>query len=346
MRASILLVAACLTTAACDAPDRTTAPLAPNASARRDIVTGPSQPPTYLGYTLTDISGGLASRATDINTHGWIVGTHTIAGAPHGFVRAPDGTIEDIAPLGGDVGNVVTAINNDNVIVGTSTASNGSTRAWRRVPGQAIEPLLNFYCNGSMHANAIDDAGEIVGACAGSPMVWLAVPQNTWSPAYTAGRTGDLYDIAAHTPVGTLDEPLSTSDAVLWGDPGLIALAMPNGTVHARITGINGSQVMVGAYTVGTTERGFRATLAQTIPLPHALYGISSQGRSVGWYTGFPAVAFTIAPNGFTETPLPPTNVDRVAVRVNRCGAIVGHYFPFGLAAGARAALWTKPQCD
>jgi len=320
-----LIFAACGAIVACDAPDRATAPRpsgAPTATASRDIVTGPSQPPTYTGYTLTDVSGGLASRA-------------------------PDGTIEDIAPLTGDVGNVVTGINDDDVIVGTSTASNGSTHAWRRVPGQAMEKLLNLFCHGSMHANAIDDAGEIVGACGGSPMVWLAAPQNTWSSAESVDRTGELYDIAAHTPVGTLDEGPNTSVGALWGDPGLIALAMPSGTVRARINGINASLVMVGAYTVGTTERGFRATLAQTVPLPHAVYGINGQGRMVGWYVGIPAVAYTIAPNGFGfETPLPPANRDRVAVRVNKCGSIVGHYFPFGLQGGARAALWTKPQCD
>src|SRR5205085_10205242 len=99
MRRSTHLVplAACVALAACDVADHTTAPRAPNGPASLDLV-GPPPPPVYIGYSLTDISAGLTSRATDINNQGWVVGTHTIAGSPHGFVRHPDGSIEDIPP--------------------------------------------------------------------------------------------------------------------------------------------------------------------------------------------------------------------------------------------------------
>jgi hypothetical protein len=141
---------------------------------------------------------------------------------------------------------------------------------------------------------------------------------------------------------------VSTTAALVWAGHSYSTLDMPYGTVHARVTGINGSRVMVGGYTVGTTERGFRAANGTTHALPHVVYGVSGAGRMVGWYVGLPSVAYTIAPNALVtvETPLPPSNVDRVAVRVNRCGSIVGHYFPSGLEGGARAALWTKPICD
>jgi hypothetical protein len=331
-------------TAACDGPDRVTAAPPPAARPSRDVTVGPAQPPVNNVYTLTDISGGLASRATDVNNDGWVVGAHTIAGAEHGFVRHPDGTVEDIPPLPGDVGTVVTGINDANQIVGTSTAPNGSTRAWHRDPGQPVGALFDGFCGGAIHANAIDDAGEIAGGCAGTPVVWFGIPQNTWRPT---GITGDFYDIGGHTPVGTMNEPVSTTAALAFGPSGATTLDMPYATVKARINGVNGARTMVGAYTVGTTERGFWATFDATHPLPHAVYGISGPGRMVGWYVSIPSVAYTIAPNGIAvETPLPPANRDRAALRVNRCGTIVGHYFPAGLQGGARAAMWTKPVCD
>ena len=340
---SVLLVA-CVLTAACDGPDRVTAAPPPAARPSRDLVVGPVRPPVNDVYSLTDISGGLPSRATDVNDAGWVVGAHSIAGAEHGFVRHPDGTVEDIPPLPGDVGNVVTGINEANQIVGTSTAPNGNTRAWYRSPGWPAAALFDGFCGGSIHANAIDDAGEIVGGCADSPVVWFGNPQNTWRPS---AITGDFYDIAAHTPVGTAHEPVSTTAALAFGPNGATTLDMPYATVKARINGINRSRTMVGAYSVGTAEHGFWATFDVTHPLPHAVYGVSDAGRMVGWYAAIPSVAFTIAPNGITvETPLPPVDRDRVAVRLNRCGTIVGHYFPSGLSGGARAAMWTKPTCD
>jgi probable HAF family extracellular repeat protein len=342
-RLPLCMLAACTLAAACDAPDHTTAPH-PLGAPTLDITTQPAQPPVLNVYSLTDISGGLPSRATDVNAHGWVVGTHTVGGAQHGFVRHADGTIEDVPPWTGDVSTVVTGINDANVIVGTSTAANGDTHAWRRVPGQAMEKLFDFYCGGRAHANAIDDEGEIAGACAGVPEVWLSVVANGFPNAEV---TGDLYDIASRTAVGTLDEPVSATAALVWATHNYSTLDMPYGTVHARVNGVNGSLVMVGGYTVGTTERGFWAASGTTHPLPHVVYGVSGPGRMVGWYAGIPSAAYTIAPNGFgVETPLPPNTVDRVAVRVNKCGTIVGHYFPFGLQGGARAAMWTKPVCD
>ena len=325
---------------ACGEPDRVTA-VVPQATPSLDVGTPP--PPTYVGYALTDISAGLASRATDINAHGWIVGTHTMHGSEHGFLRHPDGTVEDVPPLTGDVSNVVTGINDSEQIVGTSTAPNGTTHAWTRALGGSMARLYDAGCALASHANAIDDAGNIVGGCGGVPAQWGPRYGPPW---FVVGGTGDLFDIAVGTPVGTVDEPVSTTAALVGGPNGATTLAMPYGTVHARINGIDGSRVMVGGYTVGTTERGFWATLSATHQLPHVVYGISGQGRLVGWYTSIPAVAYTIAPNAFVETPLPPTNADRVAVRVNRCGSIVGHYFPSGLQGGPRAALWTKPSCD
>ena len=342
-RLPLCMLAACALAAACDAPDRTTAPR-PLGAPTLDITTQPAQPPVLNVYSLTDISAGLPSRATDVNAHGWVVGTHTVGGAQHGFVRHPDGTIEDVPPRPGDVSTVVNGINDANVIVGTSTAPNGYTTAWRRVPGQAMETLFNFYCGNGTRANAIDDQGEIAGTCAGMPAVWFAAVADGFPNAVV---TGDLYDIASHTAVGTINEPVSTTAALVWAKPDSSTLDMPYGTVHARVNGVNGSLVMVGGYTVGTTERGFWAANGTTHPLPHVVYGVSGPGRMVGWYVGIPAVAYTIAPNGFgLETPLPPTNRDRVAVRVNKCGTIVGHYFPSGLSAGAHAAMWTKPICD
>jgi probable HAF family extracellular repeat protein len=350
----LLTLAACALVTACDATDTTPALTGPRPGvASADVAVPP--PIVSTGYTLTDISAGLESSASDINDGGTVVGRHTVGGSAHGFVRHADGTIEDLPPLPGDVSNVATGINNANQIVGTSTASSGKTHAWRRLPGHAMERLTDGDCAGAAHANAIDDAGEIVGGCDFTQAEWHVDSPDLWH--VTAGG-GDLYDVAAHTMVGMLLGPVTDFSALMWDANGPAVLTMPPGTVQSKVNGINGSRLMVGDYAVGgypsptsgftiVARGGFYGTRGAIHTLPHAAYGISGKGRIVGWYVSIPAVAYTIAPNGFVvETALPPANRDRAAVRVNKCGTIVGHYFPAGLQAGARAAMWTKPVCD
>ena len=349
IRSRTIVLAVCMLTAACDSLDRSPALTGPRPAPGAPTATvGVPTPIGYAGYTLTDISAGLESRALDINSHGWVVGTHTVSGSEHGFVRHADGTIEDVPPLPGDVSNVVTGISNMNEIAGTSTAPNGDTHAWRRIAGLAMDRLSDSICNRSAHANAIDDDGEIAGGCAGVPFVWHVRPRSGW---WQGVEHGDLYDIAAFTPVGTIQVFEQNTGAVAFPTSGKTILDMPAGTTDARVNSINvspGSTLMAGGYTVGVggVERGFWATFGATHLLSHVVYGINAAGRMVGWYPSIPAVAYTIAPNGFGETPLPPTNVDRTAVRVNYCGTIVGAYFPSGRLGGARAAMWTKQSCD
>jgi probable HAF family extracellular repeat protein len=346
-------LAACLALAACDATDGTTAPNAPpNAAPNADV--GVVQPPTYLGYALTDISGGLPSAATDINAHGWIVGYHVTANGQHGFVRHADGTVEDLPPLPGGVSNVVTWIDDADEIVGTSTAADGTSHAWYRAPGGAVQRLREAtWCVGTSHANAIDDAGEIAGGCGGGMAVWSGASQMPWAPT---GGWGDLNDIANGTPVGTEVVSSSTSIAYAWRTvDGNNFPDTPWGASRAWISAISGSLHMVGGYELNGVDHGFVASFATvnglmttpTLLLPHPVYGVSGAGRLVGWYGAIHPSAYTIAPGiSFAETPLPPTTLDRAAVKVNRCGSIVGDYFPLGIPAGPRAALWTKPQCD
>ena len=334
--------AAMLITACGGGPDRVTS-VTPRPSPSRDV--GLSQPPTYIGYVLSDISGGARSLATDINEHGWVVGSHDVGGRQHGFIRHADGTVEDIPPLSGDVSNVVTGINDLEQVVGTSTAPDGTMRAWFRAPFDDVKPLWSSWCNGAARANAIDNGGTIAGSCGGQPTYW---PTFHDFPQTVINMAGALTDAVGIEPVGYVVHLDGTRSALAYGQHGSVFPIMPSGTTSSWINGTNGSHSIVGGYTLGGVDHGFFATsfggAIQT--LPHVAYGISGQGRIVGWSTGFPAAAYTIAPNAFVETPLPPTSLDRVAVRVNRCGSIVGHYFPFGVQGGPRAALWTKTNCD
>lgn len=340
------LLAACVLTAACDGPDRVTAtpaPRAPNAPSA-DV----SLPPPIgiaPGYVLTDISGGVRSSATDIDVHGWVVGSRGAAGHEHGFIRHADGTVEDIPPLPGDVSTVATGINDDGQVVGTSTAPNGSTRAWFKAPLDAIRVLWDAQCNGDTDANAIDNEGAIAGRCAHMPTYW---PTYHDFPSVVYNAPGSTTDVGGIEPVGYVVQPNGTRVAIADGHYGVVFPPMPSGTTSSWITGTNGSHAIVGGYTIGGVDRGFFApSLGSAVQrLLHVAYGISGQGRMVGWYVSIPAVAYTIAPNEIAETPLPPTNLDRAAVRVNHCGSIVGWYFPSGLQGGPRAALWKKPTCD
>src|SRR5205823_13121291 len=128
-----------------------------------------------------------------------------------------------------------------NEIVGTSTAADGTTHAWVRLPGQAMTRLHDADCFGSAHANAIDAAHEIAGACEDSPSVWSATAphQASWS---VIGGFGDLFDIAAGMPVGSLVKSSTTDIAFAWRPTnGFSSIPTPAGTTHAWASSINGS---------------------------------------------------------------------------------------------------------
>ena len=336
---------ACVLLAACGAAEHTTAPNALGGRASRDLVVGPAQPPTYTGYTLTDISAGLPSSAVDINESGTIVGRHTLGGLDHGFIRHADGTLEDLPPLPGDLSNVASGVNASDVVVGSSTAANGTSHAWRKAPGGPMTPLGGLCTTGS-HANAIGAAGEIVGDCSSQMAVWTS-PQGP--PLLRTLLFGTLHDVENGVAAGDETSPDGSRWAAVWDGHHVSPVVLPTGTTTSSwSTGVASAQQVVGAYTDATGDHGFVATLGGTTRLlPHPVEAMTALGRIVGWYVSIPAVAYTIAPNGLgVEVPLPPTTRDRVALRANRCGAIVGHYFPSGLQNGARAALWTKPGCD
>lgn len=335
-----------LAAVACDASDRTTAPRAPGAPSA-DISVGPTQPLGSTGYTLTDISGGLASSALDINASGTIVGRHTVNGAEHGFVRHADGTVQDLPPLPGDASNVASGVNASDVVVGSSTSADGHSHAWRKAPGGPMTRLYDAPCGSRSHANAIDAAGEIVGDCNTIEAVWTTPTDDPLlgSPVLF----GTMLDVGHGLAVGYAAAPGDDKkEAVAWdGEHAHTILTLPAGTTSTWFTGAVSAQEVVGGYTDASGDHGFVTILGATPRLlPHPVQAMTALGRIVGWYVSIPAVAYTIAPNGSFEVPLPPTNRDRVAFRANRCGAIVGHYFPYGLQGGPRAALWSKPTCD
>ncbi|AHG88775.1 extracellular repeat protein, HAF family [Gemmatirosa kalamazoonensis] len=345
----VVLIAACgdpdRVTAVPGRPaERLTAPTRPDTTALSASAVDVPAPPSYVGYVLTDISRRIASTATDINTAGLVVGAYATAAGQHGFVRHTDGTFEDLPPLAGDTGTVATGINDAGVVVGYSTRRNGHTTAWIRHPGLAPRALSEpEFCAGSSRADAIDYLGEIVGSCGRDAVIWPTETAFAWP---LGGVHGEALDVYFHTVVGYgLLGSGSTTTAIVWrGAP--TTFNLPPGSTDSKATGINAGGAIVGLFTQNGAQRGFVSSLTSGRVLPHPAYGISDYGRVVGWYVSLPAAAYTIAPGAVTETPLPPTTLGRVAVKVNRCGAIVGHYFPLGLQGGPRAALWTKPTCD
>jgi hypothetical protein len=351
---TLTLFAALVAMTACVAPDRGTAP-APGAAegthadtiaiAAAAAPSGPSAvdvaPISDVGYTLTDISHGLSSRATSINDSGVVVGTYVTGVGQHAFLRRVDGTLQDIPPLPGDVSNVASDVDLAGDVVGTSVGRDGSPHAWIRRHGQAIQQLRTVSCHGASRADALDATGRIVGSCDGRPAEWVNFG---FGPLPAPGARGELLAVQSPIVAGYV---VTSGDTVAMGArPSPFFLDMPAGTTVSAITDVNASGVMVGRFTRHGVEQGFVSTPTSGRTLPHPAYGLSDRGRIVGWYVSLPSVAYTIAPGTTAETPLPPASAYRVAVRVNHCGSIVGHYFPSGLQGGPRAAVWSKGICD
>jgi len=101
-------------------------------------------------------------RQTAINENGYIVGYgDSISGELHAFLWSPDGSIEDLGTLGGDL-SVALDINDNGVVVGVSRIPSGYWHAfiWTIERGMVdIDPLGSV----SSRALAVNNYGQVVG---------------------------------------------------------------------------------------------------------------------------------------------------------------------------------------
>lgn len=118
---------------------------------------------TPLGFLA---SGGF-SVATAINNSGQVVGASTLAGGGAGALRHAflysGGSMTDLGTLSGNVDSFATAINASGEVVGYSYAGNTTCHAFLYSAGKMTDLGTLGGTGGQSLANAINDAGQIVG---------------------------------------------------------------------------------------------------------------------------------------------------------------------------------------
>jgi len=149
-----------------------------------------------LGQIQIFLFCGVDSYGHDINDSGQVVGvSHTASGNEHAFRTAPNSPInpvtDDLGTLGGTFSSAH-GINNSGQVVGKSTTTTGNQHAFFYSDGR-MQDLNNLIPSNSgweelVHANAINDAGQIAGYgdIAGQTHAFLATPFNS-SPSPATG---------------------------------------------------------------------------------------------------------------------------------------------------------------
>jgi probable HAF family extracellular repeat protein len=248
---------------------------------------------TYLG-TL----GGANTRPGAINDAGQVVGASDTAGNPErAFITGPNGVgMTNLGTLGGTFSSA-TGINNAGQVVGFSGTADGSQHAFITGPnGIGMRELGAL--NG---ANAINDAGEVVGYS----------DTTGYRQLFVTGPNG----------------------------VGMTALGVEPGWSDAEVKGINdagqvvgnngGAAFMTGPSGVGVTllGRGYQEFVASGINDAGQITGYSLQW--VGDY--FHEVPFITGPNGVGVTFLDTLGGnDSYASGMNDAGQVTGYFYMDG----------------
>jgi probable HAF family extracellular repeat protein len=206
--------------------------------------------------------GGNASEALGVNRYGEVVGeAATESGAQHAFHWTQNGGMQDLGTLdGGSISSVAYAINDNGVIVGSST-------------GPDNLPVAVFWQGGQIHCLGILSAGR----CQGYP----TYPEQ--SAANGINNVGQAVGFSTSGP----NYPLH---AVLWTAGGAQDLGiLPDSQLCAGV-GVNNSGEVAGWCAIGRLHQAFVWTSAggmQAIGTlggaNSAASGINGSGQIVGW---------------------------------------------------------------
>ncbi len=258
---------------------------------------------------LPILAGSMNGIAFDINDAGVVVGeSHAeLDGINHGVLWPTSGGVVDLGSLGGRF-STARGINSSGQVVGWSMVANEELHAfiWTAATGMVDLNTWGSPCAGASQAEAISDAGLVVGACEGRPVIWSQTQGMRELRTPDGGSQGSAHDINSQ---GHVVGTFGNIGAALWIveqtppviDPGpanMLRTALWNG--EAR--GINRDRAVVGF-------GGFP--------------GAVGAGALVWW----PGLVNPL------ELPVLPGDAIGVAIAINDAWQIVG-------SSGSRAVLW------
>ncbi len=256
---------------------------------------------TNLGTlpVVTGTSTNRFARGFALNDSGVVVGEYN-NDASRSFVFS-GGVISGLTRLAGDNDNgVAQDINNAGVIVGISSASNGS--------GGFVSRPTRWVNNGT--AYVASDLGTVAGT------------------ATATGRANAINQNNAVAGQSTNEATPAVTQATLWNRSTITSLgSLGDGTRFSQASGLNNNNVVVGSSSTGQTVGQLIGTTSTT--------GIT---RAFSWNAGAmtelaPFNLFTPANTGAT------TNYHSVANDINDAGIVVGNSQRI-FGAAAVATLW------
>jgi probable HAF family extracellular repeat protein len=161
---------------------------------------------------LTILPNSINGIAFDINDAGIAVGeSHAeLDGINHAILWTASNAVVDLGSLGGRVSSAY-GINTSGQVVGWSMVANGDHHAfiWAESTGMIDLNTWGAPCAGASEAEAISDAGQVVGECDGRPVIWTA-DQGMRDLGGSSGRANDIN--SKGQVVGTL----GCCSAALW----------------------------------------------------------------------------------------------------------------------------------
>lgn len=291
-------------------------------------------------FTTFNVPGAAQTYVAALADDGTVSGTAYIAEIPHGFVRAPDGTV---ATFGVDGANYIetTCMNDKGTVAGDFDIDGQPVQGFRR---NAAGKIKTFAVPGAvdMTVRSINAKGWIAGSYETSDTTWhgfMRAPDGalTSFDAPDATTTGPSQIRDDNTIVGGWNVeggPGTDTGFVRAPDGALSTFGIALGN-YVDITGITRDGAMTGSYWNGKRQQGFLSShtgKVVKVDPPGSVYtaplAIGPGNVVVGEYQDDAKVihGFVRIARGKYETIDPPGARSSRVVAVNARGVIAGYY--------------------
>jgi len=211
---------------------------------------------------LHELAGGHPGTAYAVNDAGVVVGLSDAQGLWPLRWESPTTPAVRLATLpGGENYAGAYDVNAEGTVVGFSLATDGTYHAVRWDPTGAVERLDDLAGHPSCRADAINDAGIVIGTCRDDngpvAVYWDDAGTVTALPSLGGNETQPTGISDAGTIVGSAEDADGRYHAVRWGTFGITRLATLGGT-HGVALDINDSGTVVGR--THSSDNVFHAT--------------------------------------------------------------------------------------